>query len=132
VRAAGDEAVSSAIAVASPPGLLVGFEEGWRKGDIEAVLECVSGDPVELALGRTGPSGGRFTRTQVEFLIKDLLHYGKTLDFKIVRFEWEDGEPPMAVAEWEHRMATGTMHDELEIELAKEDDGWRVVRIATR
>jgi hypothetical protein len=132
VWAAGEEAEPSTRLVASPLRLLAGLEEGWRKGDSETVLGCLSGEPVELALGRTGPPGGRFTRTQVEYLIRDLLHYGKTLDFKIVQFEWEDGEPPEAVAEWEHRMATGTMHDELEIELAREGESWRVVRIATR
>lgn len=128
---AGEEEKAPAMLGPSPLGVLASLEEGWRTGNGDAVLECLSRREVELALGRTGP-GGTFARAQAEYLIADLLHYGETLGFRIVQFEWEKDNPPRAVAEWEHRMETGEMHDSLEIELAAESKLWRVVRIAAR
>jgi len=115
---------------ASPLAVLAALEQAWRAGDIEEVLECISSDTVELALDRTGPPSGRFARTQAEFLIRDLLHYGETVDFKVVAFEWKAEAPPQARAEWVHRMASGETKGELDLVLALETGSWRVVRIA--
>lgn len=126
-----EEERAPAVVGPSPVGVLASLEEGWRTGNGDAVLDCLSRREVELAFGRTGP-GGTFDRAQAGFLIADLLHYGENLGFRIVRFEWEKDKPPRAVAEWVHRMETGEMRDSLEIELAAENELWRVVRIATR
>jgi hypothetical protein len=110
---------------------MAALEKAWRGGDIEAVLGCMSSEAVELALDRirSGPPAGRFARTQVEFLIRDLLHYGETVDFRVVAFKWEEGGP-RAQAEWVHRMASGETRAELDFMLALGAQGWRIVRIA--
>jgi hypothetical protein len=113
----------------TPIEVLADFEEAWRTGAADAVLECVSRHEVELALERTGPPGGRFPCSQAEFLIRDLLHYGETLDFRIIDFEWED-DAPRARAEWVHRMASGEIRERLDLGLALESGRWCIVRIA--
>ena len=113
----------------TPIEVLANFEQAWRTGAADAVLECVSRHEVELALERTGPPGGRFPCPQAEFLIRDLLHYGETLEFKIVHFEWED-DAPRARAEWVHRMASGEIRERLDLGLGLEGGRWCIVRIA--
>jgi hypothetical protein len=87
------EEVSLPPAPESPLAVIAALEKAWRAGDSEAVLACVSADAVELALDREGPPGGRFARAQAEFLIRDLLHYGETVEFKVTAFEWKAGKP---------------------------------------
>jgi hypothetical protein len=126
------EEVSLPPAPESPLAVIAALEKAWRAGDSEAVLACVSADAVELALDREGPPGGRFARAQAEFLIRDLLHYGETVEFKVTAFEWKAEALPQARAAWVHRMASGETQCEMDLVLAPEAGSWRVVRIAAR
>lgn len=116
----------------SPLAVIADLERAWGSGDVEAVLACMSLEALELALERCGgPPTGRFARAQAEFLIRDLLHYGESVSFRIIDFEWKENGP-RARAEWKHRMASGETRAELDMELAREAGAWRVVRIAAR
>jgi hypothetical protein len=116
---------------ATPLMVLSQLEQGWLAASPEMVIGCLSVNEVEIAIDRAGPPAGRYTRAQAQFLIRDLLHYGETLDFRITRLEWKD-ESPRAEAEWKHRMGVTEKTVPVDIELAAEAQGWRVVRIKSR
>jgi hypothetical protein len=124
---------SSAASEASPLSLLADLERAWDEDNLDAVLACLSSEGMDLALERCGgPPSGKFAPAQAQFLIRDLLHYGETVEFRIVSFEWRGTSPPQARAEWVHRMGSGENRADLEFSLASEAGGWRVVRIAGR
>jgi len=109
------------------------IEQGWRQGAAEVVVGCLASEGIQIELDHGGPPAGRFARPQAEFLIRDLLHYGDTLDFRLTKFEWK-GDNPKAQAVWVHRMGTAAERKvELEFELAAtKPDCWRVVRLTSR
>jgi hypothetical protein len=122
--------------VEPPPGatplmVLTQIEQGWRKGEAAEVVGCLASEGIQIELEHAGPPPGRFARPQAEFLIRDLLHYGDTLDFRLTRFEWK-GETPKGQAVWVHRMGTAERTVEVEFELAQTAGNWRVVRLTSR
>lgn len=131
VGAPGAQTETPGTPLSSPLALIVDLERSWARADVDGVLACLSLAELELTLERCGGPTGRFARAQAEFLIRDLLHYGETLSFRIVEFEWKE-DAPQARAEWQHRMASGEKSAELEMALAREGGAWRVVRIAAR
>jgi hypothetical protein len=121
------------VPVEPPPGatplmVLAQIEQGWRTGAPEVVVGCLASQ-IEIVCKHACPPGF-YARPQAEFLISDLLHYGDTLDFRLTRFEWK-GENAKGQAAWVHRMGTAEQRVEVQFELAKEGDNWRVVRLAT-
>jgi hypothetical protein len=118
-------------AQATPLMVFSQLEQGWRAGSPEMVIGCLSASEVEIAIDRFGPPAGRFTGAQAQFLVRDLLHYGETLGFRVTRLEWK-GESPRAEAEWKHRMGATEETVPVAIELAAEPQGWRVVRIKSQ
>jgi len=131
-HAGGDAAALGLIveppARATPLMVLSQLEQGWQAASPEMVIGCLSANEVEIAIEKGGPPAGKFTRAQAQFLIRDLLHYGETLGFRVTRLEWK-GESPRAEAEWQHRMGATEKTVPVTIELAAELAGWRVVRI---
>jgi hypothetical protein len=115
---------------ATPVMVLSQVERGWRTGAPEMVVGCFANEGVEIECDRSGAPAGRFPCPQAEFLIRDLLHYGETIDFHFTRFEWK-GDNPKAEAEWVHRMGAAERKLQVEIELAKVAEGWRVVRLTS-
>ena len=116
---------------ATPLMIFSQLEQGWQAESPEMVIGCLSATEVEIAIDRFGPPAGRFTRAQAQFLVRDLLHYGVTLGFRVTRLEWK-GESPRAEAEWKHRMGATEETVPVTIELASEPQGWRVVRIKSQ
>jgi hypothetical protein len=116
---------------ATPFMIFAQIEQGWRTGAPELVVGCLANESIQIELSDAGPPPGRFACSQAEFLIRDLLHYGDTIDFRLTRFEWK-GENPQAEAEWLHRMGTAERTLKVEIQLAHRAGSWRVVRIASR
>jgi hypothetical protein len=113
---------------ATPWMVLAQIERGWQTGSPELVVGCLASEGIQIELDQSGQPAGRFACPQAEFLIRDLLHYGQTLDFRLTRFEWK-GENPRAEAEWVHRMGAAERTLEVEIELAESAGHWRVVRL---
>ncbi len=120
------------LARASPLAVLARFEEAWRDGALDTVLACLSTNSIEIAIHEAGPPGGHFPPNQAGFLIRDLLHYGGPQQFRVVRFEWKEDELPHGEVEWVHQMAGDEVHERLDIALAREAEGWRIVRVVTR
>jgi len=121
------------VPVEPPPGatplmVLAQIEQGWRTGAPEIVVGCFASQ-IEIECQHACPPG-RYARPQAEFLIVDLLHYGDTLDFRLNRFEWK-GENAKGQAAWVHRMGTAEHNVDVQFELAKEGDNWRVVRLTS-
>jgi hypothetical protein len=116
----------------SPLAVLAAFERAWLAGAGDSVLTCMSTRSIELALHRAGPPGGHFPPNQAAYLIKDLLRYCGTEEFRVVRFTWKDDSPPAAEITWVHRVSGYATKETLEVELALEDGAWRVVRVAAR
>ncbi len=116
----------------SPLAVLAAFERAWLVGASDSVLACMSSQSIELILHRAGPTGGSFPPSQAAYLIRDLLHYGSTVEFRVVSFEWKDDDPPRAEIEWVHRMSGYEVREELEVALAREGQVWRIVRLVSR
>lgn len=115
---------------ATPLMVLAQIEEGWRAGAPEVVVGCLASEGIQIECEHAGPPPGRFARPQAEFLIRDLLHYGDTLDFRLTRFEWKN-EGAKGQAVWLHRMGNAERKLYVEIELAQTAGNWRVVRLAS-
>ena len=116
---------------ATPFMIFAQIEQGWRTGAAELVVGCLASESIQIELADAGPPPGRFACPQAEFLIRDLLHYGDTVDFRLTRFEWK-GENPQAEAKWVHRMGAAERTLDVEIELAHRAGSWRVVRLKSR
>ncbi len=116
---------------ATPCMIFAQIEQGWRTGAPELVVGCLASESIQIEFNGAGPPPGRFACPQAEFLIRDVLHYGDTVDFRLTRFEWK-GENPQAEAEWVHRMGAAERTLKVEIELAHRAGSWRVVRLTSR
>ena len=120
------------LSAASPIAVLARFEEAWRAGAVDTLVACLSANSIEIAIHQTGPPGGHFPPSQAGFLFRDLLYYGGPQHFRVVRFEWKEDELPHGEVEWAHQMAGDEVHERLDIVLAREAEGWRIVRVVTR
>ncbi len=127
---AADDTLRGAPAAASPLAVLAAFERAWLAGASDSVLACMSERSIEIALHRAGPPGGHFPPSQAAYLIEDLLHYGGTTEFRVVRFEWKEESPPEAEIEWTHRAGGDVMREKLVVRLALEEGSWRVACVA--
>jgi hypothetical protein len=124
------DTLRGAPAMPSPIAVLAAFERAWLAGASDSVLACMSERSIELALHRAGPPGGHFPPSQAAYLLADLLHYGGTTEFRVVRFEWKEEEPPAAEIAWARGLAGEEIRERLAVQLALEDGVWRVVRVA--
>lgn len=83
-----------------PMEVFADIERGWRDNDVDLILSHFGKSKVSIAI-EAGPTGGKFSRSQSYYLLKDLFKYTITKKFEFVQFRkpGEDGKSSFAVAE---------------------------------
>jgi hypothetical protein len=76
------------------------IERGWQENDVDQILKHFGESKVSIAI-EAGPSGGKFSRSQSYYLLKDLFKYTITKKFEFVQYRKpsENGKTSFAVAE---------------------------------
>lgn len=87
--------------VGGPMGVFSDIERGWRNNDVDAILQHFGKSKVSISIEGTGPSGGKFSKSQSYYLLKDLFKYTITKKFEFVQYRKpsESGRTSFAVAE---------------------------------
>ncbi len=106
-------------------------ERAWSGAEAESLLVHFGAGKVSLSFSRGGPRGGLFTRTQAAYLLSDLLKYSATERFKFVKYRNinRDGQRPYAVADRRFRLDGILYHDQVYVELRREEGAWKVAEI---
>jgi hypothetical protein len=118
-------------AEAEPVRAFVRIEKAWTAGEAESLLAHFGAGKVSLSFSRGGPRGGLFTRTQAAYLLSDLLKYSATEKFKFVKYRNINrvGQRPYAVADRRFRLDGILYHDQVYVELRREEGTWKVAEI---
>jgi hypothetical protein len=87
--------------VGGPMGVFSDIERGWRNNDVDVILQHFGKSKVSISIEGTGPSGGKFSKSQSYYLLKDLFKYTITKKFEFVQYRKpsEKGRTSFAVAE---------------------------------
>jgi hypothetical protein len=82
-------------------GVFSDIERGWRNNDVDVILQHFGKSKVSISIEGTGPSGGKFSKSQSYYLLKDLFKYTITKKFEFVQYRKpsEKGRTSFAVAE---------------------------------
>lgn len=116
---------------AEPFRIFAAIEWAWANSDAESLLAHFGEGKVSLSFNKGGPRGGLFTRTQAAYLLSDLLKYSATETFTFEKYRNidRDGQRPYAVADRRFRLDGILYHDQVYVELRREDVAWRVAEI---
>jgi hypothetical protein len=116
---------------AEPLRIFAAIEWAWTRGSAESLITHFGSGKVSLSFSKGGPRGGLFTRTQATYLLSDLLKYCATEKFRFVKYRNinRDGQRPYAVADRRFRLDGILYHDQVYVELRREDGTWRVAEI---
>ncbi len=116
---------------AEPVQVFARIERAWLGGEAESLLAHFGTGKVSLSFSRGGPRGGLFTKTQAAYLLSDLLKYSTTERFKFVKYRNinRDGQRPYAVADRRFRLDGILYHDQVYVELRREEGTWKVAEI---
>jgi hypothetical protein len=84
-----------------PMEVFAEIERSWRGNDVDGILTHFGESKVSISIEGTGPSGGKFSRSQSYYLLKDLFKYTITKRFEFVQYRKpsENGKTSFAVAE---------------------------------
>jgi len=84
-----------------PMEVFADIENGWRANNVDAILAHFGDSKVSISIEGTGPSGGKFSKSQSYYLLKDLFKYTITKRFEFVQYRKpsENGRTSFAVAE---------------------------------
>jgi hypothetical protein len=98
---ASQEAKTEAEPAGGPMAVFSAIERGWRANDVDAILAHFGKSKVSISIEGTGPSGGKFSKSQSYYLLKDLFKYTITKKFEFVQYRKpnENGRTSFAVAE---------------------------------
>jgi hypothetical protein len=94
-------AETEAVPAGGPMAVFSAIEHGWRTNDVDAILAHFGKSKVSISIEGTGPSGGKFSKSQSYYLLKDLFKYTITKKFEFVQYRKpnENGRTSFAVAE---------------------------------
>lgn len=62
------------------------LEKAWNEKDVGDILEHFGKAKVTIAIEGTGPAGGKFSKSQSYYLLKDLFKYTITRKFEFVQY----------------------------------------------
>lgn len=115
--------------VVSPLEVFGDIGEAWRRENASELGRHFGETPIRISFSRGGPRGGRFSRTQAEYALRDHFHYTIGESFEFV--EYRDGDEPLAVAERTYRVTEEdtVYRDQVNIRLVCEGDRWVVSEI---
>ncbi len=113
-----------------PMEIFSDIEKGWRSNKIEEILKHFGKSKVAIAV-QAGPSGGKFSKSQSYYLLKDLFKYTITKKFEFVQYRRpsENGKTSFAVAERLYQKTDDgrLFKDKIYVSLHIEDGGRWVV-----
>ncbi len=117
----------------SPIGVFADIEEGWKKENVEKILDHFGKGKVGISIDGIGPPGGTFSKNQSHYLLKDLFQYTITERFVFVQYRnVTNGHVKVyAVAERSYkRNDDGRLFkDKIFVSLELEDDRWVIGEI---
>jgi hypothetical protein len=122
-----------AEAKSGPILVFADIETGWNNEQVEQILRHYGKGKVAIAIEGSGPTGGKFSRNQSYYLLKDLFTYTITEKFEFVQYRHvSDGNDDVyAVAERKYkRTDDGRMYkDKIYVSLHLEGDRWVISEI---
>ena len=122
-----------AQAQSGPILVFADIETGWNKEQVEQILQHYGKGKVAIAIEGSGPTGGKFSRNQSYYLLKDLFTYTITEKFQFVQYRHvSDGRDDVyAVAERKYKRNDDgrTFKDKIYVSLHLEDDRWVISEI---
>jgi hypothetical protein len=117
----------------SPLDVFSDIESGWRHENVNMILKHFGKGKVSIAIGGIGLAGGRFSKSQSFYLLKDLFKYTLTQKFEFVQFRNVDSgkRRVYAVAErYYKRTDDGRLFkDKIFVSLNFENDRWVINEI---
>jgi hypothetical protein len=117
----------------SPLDVFSDIESGWRHENVNMILKHFGKGKVSIAIGGIGLAGGRFSKSQSFYLLKDLFKYTLTKKFEFVQFRNVDSgkRRVYAVAErYYKRTDDGRLFkDKIFVSLNFEDNRWVINEI---
>jgi hypothetical protein len=110
-----------------PMDIFADVERGWNAGNVDPILRHFGSQKVAISIEGTGPSGGKFSRNQSYYLLKDLFRYTLTRKFEFVQYRKpsEEGNETFAVAERHYQKSDDgrLFKDKVYVSLNLERDG---------
>lgn len=109
------------------------IERGWRANNVDLILRHFGKSKVSIAI-EAGPSGGKFSKSQSYYLLKDLFKYTITSKFEFVQYRKpsKNGKTSFAVAERQYKKTDDgrLFKDKIYVSLHTEDgEQWVVNEI---
>jgi len=109
------------------------IETGWNTQQVEQILRHYGKGKVAIAIEGSGPTGGKFSRNQSYYLLKDLFTYTITEKFEFVQYRHgsDEHDDVYAVAEREYKRRDDgrTFKDKIYVSLHLEDGRWVISEI---
>jgi hypothetical protein len=120
-----------------PMDIFADVERGWNSGNVDPILRHFGSQKVAISIEGTGPSGGKFSRNQSYYLLKDLFRYTLTRKFEFVQYRKpnEEGNETFAVAERHYqksddgRLFKDKVYVSLNLERAGDEERWVISEI---
>ena len=122
-----------AVEQSGPIGVFADIEAGWKSERTQQILRHYGKGKVVIAIEGSGPAGGKFSRNQSYYLLKDLFKYTITEKFEFIQYRnVSDGQSKVyAVAERSYkRNDDGRLFkDKIYVALHLEEDRWVISEI---
>ena len=116
-----------------PIAVFANIESGWKAQNVKQILAHFGKGKVAISIAGAGPSGGRFSKSQSYYLLKDLFKYTITKKFEFIQYRNMDSgkKRVFAVAErYYKRTDDGRLFkDKIYVSLQIEGDHWVVDEI---
>ncbi len=117
----------------APLNIFANIEAGWKTQNVQQILRHFGKGKVAISIGGIGPSGGRFSKSQSFYLLKDLFKYTITKKFEFVQYRnLTNGKRKVfAIAErYYKRSDDGRLFkDKIYVSLSLEGDRWVIDEI---
>jgi len=113
------------------------IEKAWSTEDVDRILKHFGSARVAISIEGTGPSGGKFSKSQSYYLLKDLFAYTITRKFEFVQYRKpeDDALASFAIAERHYqktddgRLFKDKIYVALHVESASNSERWVIDEI---
>ncbi|MDH3197906.1 MAG: hypothetical protein OEO21_06670 [Candidatus Krumholzibacteria bacterium] len=113
------------------------IEKAWSAENVDRIVKHFGSARVAISIEGTGPSGGKFSRSQSYYLLKDLFAYTITRKFEFVQYRKpeDDGLVSFAIAERHYqktddgRLFKDKIYVALHVETASNGERWVIDEI---